>query len=75
MPMPCAVQLWLTTGIACHAGNDRPSTRPVRTSRRTCGRPGSATPTPSRLHLADIALEILEVAAPITLGTLLMTNP
>ncbi len=73
--MPCAVQLRLATGIACHAGNDRPSTRPVRASRRTCGRLGIGdTPTPSRLHVADIALEILKVAALITLGTLLITN-
>src|SRR4029450_12826902 len=39
MLMPCAVQLRLTTSIACHAVNDRPSTRPVRTSRSTWGRP------------------------------------
>ena len=32
-------------------------------------------PPPSRLHLAYIALEILKVAALITLGTLLITGP
>ena len=39
MLRPCAVQLRLTTNIACHAVSDSPSTRPVRTSRSSWGRP------------------------------------
>jgi hypothetical protein len=39
MLTPWAVQLRLTTSIACHAVSDSPSTRPVRTSRSTWGRP------------------------------------
>jgi hypothetical protein len=39
MLMPCPVQMRLTTCIARHAVSDRPSTRPVRTSRSTWGRP------------------------------------